>query len=578
MGSRSRGMKAIIMVATVAILALAIGVAAPAVAVPFNEADFNGYSTGNLVFAKALSTGTGADEVSLANATEGFTGAAVDSNGLNATIHNEMNRLVIPAKAGKNTYGRGSGLEVGLSKGPDDLNDLELQKAEASALPNEHNIADLLGPLSASPLAYASALHGEAEANWSNSSTCVLGKDLSNGLGYAADVQLIETGTTNETTGKFGAPLLATDAPSPERAVAQTFSHEFLDVQQNATGHPIGLKFGLSSEVRQTIAPVTLFKGTPNQITIEVGGEWVLRATAGGIPGSAFVHYGPGTVSPQIPLLRVLDVDNNILGELNVGDILPAEGLPLEIPGVISLVVGEDPRRIGDYDGTKQPLVAANGTSASAAVDVVRITALDGALADIRIGHSEVKTQVPVGGIDCGIPVTKSASPVGVTVNQDFTVTIKIDNPFGCDLTHVKVVDVVTTKGGARFQVIDTDPNANTVPDGDHLENGVITWNDIGAIPKGGTKSVKVSFTAQNVNGEGGEIIDVANVSAILGNCTGEGEGNEMVGTSLPLRVPVVLKLKLPPTGVGTSATAVLGALTLLSLAVVSIRQLRRTH
>jgi len=78
MGVRSRGRKAIIMVAAVAILALAIGIAAPATAVPFNEADFNGYATGNLVFAKALSTGTGADEVALANATEGFTGASVE--------------------------------------------------------------------------------------------------------------------------------------------------------------------------------------------------------------------------------------------------------------------------------------------------------------------------------------------------------------------------------------------------------------------------------------------------------------------------------------------------------------------
>jgi hypothetical protein len=566
-------MKAIIMVAAVAILALAIGVAAPASAVPFNEADFSGYASGNLLFAKALVTGAGADEVSLANVTEGFTGAAVNSNGLTPAIHNEMNRLVVPAQAAKKTFGRGSGVELGVNHGPDEPNDLELQKAAVSAPPDSSDVQELLG-IPGSPLLYASVLRGAAAANWSNSSTCVLGKDLSNGLGYAADLQVLETGTTNE-NGTLGAPLVAADAPNPERRVAQTFSHEFLDVQQNASGHPIGLKFGLSSEVRQTIAPITLFKGTPNQITIEVGGEWVLRATAGGIPGSAFVHYGPGTVSPQVPLLRVLDVDNNILGELNVGDILPPEGLDLTIPGVISLVVGEDPRRIGDYDVTKAPLVAANGTSASAAVDVVRVIALDGALADIRVGHAEVKTQVPVGGIDCGIPVTKTASPAGVTVNQNFTVTIKIDNPFACDLTAVKVVDAITTAGDAKFKVVSTSPTANTVPAGSNLDSGTIVWNNIGAIPKGGTKSVQVTLTAQ---GGGGIIKDIASVSSILGGCEGEGNGNELVGKSLPLQVPVVLKLKLPPTGVGTSATTVLGALALLSLAGVSIRQLRRSH
>ena len=106
--------------------------------------------------------------------------------------------------------------------------------------------------------------------------------------------------------------------------------------------------------------------------------------------------------------------------------------------------------------------------------------------ADIRIGHMEVKTQVPAGGIDCGIPVTKSASPPGVTVNQSFVVTIKIDNPFGCDLTAVKVVDDITTRGDARFQVVDTNPNANTVPSGSNLDSGTIVWNNIGSIPKGG--------------------------------------------------------------------------------------------
>jgi hypothetical protein len=569
MGSRSRGMKAIIMVAAVAILALAIGVAAPATAVTFNDADFGGYATGNVLFAGALSQGTGADELKLVNVTEGFTGAGVDSNGLSPAIHNEMNRLVVPATAAKKTYGRGSGVELGVEKGPDDPNDLELQIAHAAAPPDSSEIQDLLGPLSAPPLLYASALHGEANANWSNTSTCVLGKDLSNGTGNAADLQLLDTGTAEG--DKLGAPLVATDADPahPERSVAWSKSRTYLTPQTGPNAIPG--HFGLTSEVRMTIAPVTL----GDAITVEFLGEWVLKVTAGGVPGSSSVHYGPGEVSPQTHVLRIIN-GNDVPFELTLQQLLGDTGLtPPSIPGILELAVGEDPRAIGG-DADSSPSVSA--TAASAAVDVVRLKLADGALGDIRLGHMEVKAHVPAGGIDCGIPVTKSASPVGVTVNQDFTVTIKIDNPFGCDLTHVKVVDVVTTKGGARFQVIDTDPNANTIPDGDHLENGVITWNDIGAIPKGGTKSVRVSFKAQNVNGEGGEIIDIANVSALLSNCTGEGNGNELVGKSLPLHVPVVLKLKLPPTGVGTSATAVLGALTLLSLAVVSIRQLRRTH
>jgi hypothetical protein len=569
-------MKAIVAVAAVAILALAIGVAAPASAVPFNQADFSGYASGNLLFAKALTSGTGTpDEVMLANVTEGFTGSAVDSNGIK-TIHNEMNRLVVAGNAAKKTAGRGSAVELGIAKGPDDLNDLELFKAEVQAPPDAADSNELTGdePLSISPLVYASVLRGAAVANWSNTATCVLGEDLSSGLGYVADVQLLEGGETNE-DGTFGAPVVATDAPSPDRAVAHTFSHEFLDVQQTKAGKPLGLKFGLSSQVRQTIAPITLFKGTPQQITIEVGGEWILEATAGGVPGSAFIRHGVGEVGSQVPLLKILDADNAILEELDLHDIpiFPPEGLEVNIPGVISLVIGEDPRPIGDYDGTHLAPADPKGLSASAAADVVRIIAIDGQLADIRVGHAEVKAQVPEGGIDCGIPVTKSASPKGVTVNQNFVVTIKIDNPFGCDLNHVKVTDDITTQGDAKFQVVDTNPNANQVPAGSNLDSGKIVWNDIGSIPKGGTKSVTTTIKAQ---GGGGIITDIAHVSATAGNCDGEGEGNNLVGNSRPLKVPVVLKLKLPPTGVGTSTATMIGALALLSLAGVAIRQLRR--
>lgn len=569
------GRKAVFVLAAVAILTLSFSVL-PASAVPFDEADFNGYATGNDLYIDALSSGTGADEIKLANVTEAFTGAAVDSRNIEA-IHNEMNRLVAPA--GKKTYGRGSGVELGIQKAPDDVNDLTLEIAEASAPPDSVDSHSLLEvPLS--PVLYADTLRGRAEANWSSDETCVLGKDLSNGLGFAEDAQILETGTTNA-DGTMGAPLVASDAPNPERRVAQTFSHTFLDVQQNTAGAPIGLKFGLSSEVRETIAPVTLFKGTPNQLTIEVAGEWILRSTAGGINGSAHNHYGVGEVGTQTPLLRVLDVDNDILGQINLHDfpIIPPEGLILDIPGVISIAIGEDMRAIGDpADPESSPTALGNGTLASAAVDVVRVTALDGALADIRVGHMETKAQVPLGGIDCGIPVSKTARPPSVTVGQNFVVTIKVENPFNCDMTQVVVRDDITTTGGARFRVVSTNPPANTVPGDSNLDSGTIIWNNPfpNGIPAMSFKLITVTLQAQ---GSAGIIEDIANVSSTLAGCEGEGDGQELVGKSLPLRVPVstVLDTDLPPTGVGTTGTAALGALMLLSLAGVTIRQIRRT-
>ena len=555
----------IVAAALAAVLAVAIG-AMPASAVPFNTADFAGLATGQVLHADALH----ATGVNVANVEEAWSGAVVDSQGIGET-RNEMNRIVAPAQASKKSFGRGSGLELGLGVDDDTANDLQLQIAEAAAPPSSGPIFEELLGLPATPLAYASVLRGAAEANWNNSSTCVFGKDLANGLGYAADVQLIETGETNE-DDTLGTPLISVDSRTtdPSRRVAQSFSHNFLDVQQNEAGNPIGLKFGVSSEVRMNIAPVTLMNGA---LTLEFLGEWVLRATAGGIPGSAHVHYGPGEASPSTPILRIIQ-DGEVSDILSFQDLLMNEGLAVEIPGVLEVRVGEDPRALGNPDPESTPVIAANGTTASAALDVVKVTVLDGEALDLRFGHMEVAARVPAGGIDCGVPVTKTASPQGVTVDQAFTVSIKIDNPFGCDMEVVKVTDVITTEGDAKFEILDTNPNANTVPSGANLDSGTIVWNNVGPIAAGSSKTITVSIRAQ---GGGGIIEDIATAAATMGNCEGEGEGSQLVGSSLPLQVPVVLKEKiLPKTGVGSDA-AILIALAMLSLAAIGVRQLRRT-
>ncbi|MGH2792743.1 MAG: hypothetical protein ACRDKG_00410 [Actinomycetota bacterium] len=551
--------------ATLVVAILAITVAAiPVSAVPFNEADFSGYATGQVLHVDTLA----ASGVELAQASEAWTGSVVDSKGITQIV-NEVDNIVFPAAANKRTAARGSGLELGLGVDQATENQLQLQIAKAAAPPNTSVVEEIPpGGLSIPPLAYASLLRGQADANWSDSSTCVLGKDLASGIGYAADVQLVDTGAGNE-DGTLDAPLLAVDAEptDPDRSVAFSQSHNFLAVQQNAAGAPLGLKFGLASEVRMTIAPVTIADG----VTLELLGEWVLRAMAGGVPGSAHVHFGPGEVSPQTPILNIIQdgVDNIIV---SLQDILGDEGIVIPIPEVAEIRIGQPPHAIGDQDAP--PSIAANGTSASAAIDIVSVELLNGDLADLRFGHMEVSAQVPVGGIDCGVPVSKTASPKGVTVGQAFTVSIKVDNPFGCDMTAVKVVDNITTEGSAKFQVLSTNPPANQVPAGSNLDEGTIVWDNIGPIPKGGSKTVTVSIRAQ---GGGGIIKDIATASALLGNCEGEGDGSTLVGNSLPLEVPVVLTVKdLPETGLGTSGALYLSAIAMLGLAAVGIRSLRR--
>jgi len=579
MVSRSRwGRKAVFGVAAVAILALSFSAtAAFAGAVTFKDAQFSGYSSGTVAHADLLQMG----DSRLVNADEAFTGASVNTAGLPA-ITNELERVVSPANADKKSYGRGAGIDVGINQSPSlDGKILLAGKSESAAPPTTNlDTKDLLsGNIPANPLLYASLLRGQSRAQW-DPDVCPTG-DISFGRGSAADVQLLSTtGSNVGDTGLLDKPLVATDSSIEDqgRTVASSYSHEFLGPQTNSSGAKIGAPgaFGLTSEVRMTIAPVTLLKGTPNEFTIEFLGEWVLSAVAGGIPGSAYIHYGPGAVNPQTPVLSL--IRNGVVSRIiTLQQILGNEGIDIPIPNVADIRVGEDPRALGNSDPNSTPQVAGDGTSASAALDVVKVTLLETGsthAADIRIGHMEVKAQVPVNGIDCGIPVTKSANPPGVEVSQSFIVSIKIDNPFGCDLTAVRATDDITTRGDARFEVTGTSPTADTVPAGSNRASGMIIWNNIGSIPKGTSKTITTTIKAE---GGGGEIDDVANVSAVLGGCEGQGEGNQMVGKSIKLRVPVVLKLKLPPTGVGTSTATFLVALTLISLAGVTIRQMRRT-
>ena len=77
---------------------------------------------------------------------------------------------------------------------------------------------------------------------------------------------------------------------------------------------------GVKSTTTTQITAIRLFKGTANQLTINVLAPPVVTATATGKPGGAKVEYSE-------PVLQVLDADGNVIGELNAADI------NLEIPG-----------------------------------------------------------------------------------------------------------------------------------------------------------------------------------------------------------------------------------------------------
>src|SRR5438105_4746462 len=316
------------MISALALATVGAGLAAPSLAagpIPFSSAVFNAYSTGTVVHADALTAG--ATGPVLADAEEAFSGATVASKGTGTiagqgptgtaagTVVNEVKQVVqpklpianAPKAVGDKSFARGSGLEASLGQSLPGTNPatIPINTVQVSSPPKSDDVKEI-GPVPADPLAYASLLRGEGHTDWFDD-TCILGKPISQGIGFAADAQLLNAGPG---TLPNGHPVIAADAPTPERRVAQSLSQTVFVPQTDKDNKVVGTAFGLASETRQTIAPVTLFKNTPNQVTIEVAGEWVLQAIAGGLPGTARVVYAPaGSPTPTTPLIRIVPVD-----------------------------------------------------------------------------------------------------------------------------------------------------------------------------------------------------------------------------------------------------------------------------
>ena len=499
------------------ILATYVGVApAHAAGVPFTQAAFSGSAIGSALHTDALNSGS----TRVANADISLASSAVNSKGLTAAATNENGRTINPALgANKFSYGRGAGVEVGLAADPGQDGQIILAgKSEGSAPPNHHD-SKQVGPINAAPVVYASAAQGTSDALW-NTETCILGDDISRGIGYSADAQLVDTGSGS--APDLNVPLAAVDAPDGRRNVVQSLAHETL--LPNSKGD-----FGLQSQVEQTLAPITLFRGSPNEVTFEIGGEWVLTTFASGVPGESKVTYHPlkndGTpADPDTEILRIIQ-GGSVTKILSFQDLFGDTGLDqLNIPGVLEVAIGEDPRAIGG-DASTKPSIAADGTSISAAVDVLRIKLADGALGDIRAGHMEAKATVPSGGVNCPIPVTKSTGGL-VTIDQNsapgglFVTTITVKNAFACPLENVSLTDDIHRKtGDLTFEIAETD-SRNDPKKGaganftrQSSTQSTASYPNLGTIPVGGSKVVNV--VTHVING-GGVIEDIATAKGDL--------------------------------------------------------------
>ena len=93
----------------------------------------------------------------------------VNSTGLNGTVNNQFGQAVGPPQPGKNAYGRGAGVEVGLltpTVQAVDLNQIKLtQVAEANAAPPSPLVTKEI-PIDLPGLLTASTARGQAQATY----------------------------------------------------------------------------------------------------------------------------------------------------------------------------------------------------------------------------------------------------------------------------------------------------------------------------------------------------------------------------------------------------------------------------
>ena len=429
---------------------------------------YTGYSNGTLEYVHALNLDPVVAKAGLGQSAAGVQMPAPLGT---AAVHDQLKQpTLIKPTAGKTAFGHAVGANVGILEGiGDEPAPIEDALSEAtSPAPSTDGPKELLD-VPVSPVLHASLLRTSAAANTLADGSCVFGKDLGMGTAEVTNAQVLT-------------PDPAT-AVVETNSVSQSISHERLV--------KVGANNGLLSATAQYLAPVQILKGTPAEVDIQVLGNHTIEldAQAGGAPGTSTVTYGMPGVSGTTPVVRITIGGTEVIN-LTSQDVFGTQGFILPL-GIADITIGGQAHSLTGLEGT-QPTKAANGTSASAAADFIRVSipgrlpvpgngqvfgtgspfeplnaalgpivtglapltgglqsALNGLdLEDLRIGHLEATATVPVGGIDCSTDDTnpldesrKDVSATNVTAGQTFNYTIRVPNRGTAPVTNVTVTD-----------------------------------------------------------------------------------------------------------------------------------------
>lgn len=377
------------------------------------------------------------------------------------------------------------------------------------------------------PVVKADTLRAEAAAR-AVSTGCVIGDDLARAEASADDSDVADTDFDPEKTN----PLLSLSADDPGRAVSTSKSRTYLVPIAGQPG-----RFGAVAEIRQTIAPVTFgIPGSDEKFTIEVAGEWVMRASSDGSKGA--VSLGPeNSEDYDRPVLRLFQGED--LVAVGLDDLGDRAGIFIDGEPVGDIRVGGESRAILGRPDSKPTQTS---TRVSAASDVVVVRLFE-PHAEMRIGHMEVGLAVPVGGVQCpGIKLTKTSDPASVRPGDTFSWNIAVSNPNDCLLDQVKVTDTPAATPGVDWKAVTSVPRANRASDGS------LVFENIGALATGETRPLKLNAQVEPESALG-SITNRATATGVCGEAPVAGTAETKTGIGMVL-VPAVPG---PSPGIATS-------------------------
>jgi hypothetical protein len=421
--------------------------------------------------------------------------ALVKSDGLPAGPHND---------AGKRSAARAANLDAPLLAGNVDLSGL-IVESKQQAPPTNANADEqsLTGPIDLSPVASLELAKASSHAVWGASDTaCVApGTPIATSRSTVLDANILGVGDP------IGDALIS--VVNDQGGAAYTNSSVGLS---NVAGQS---NKGITSTQLDQLTGVVLFKGSANELTLNVAAPPTISAVATGNAATSTVTYN----TPTVQIVQ----GGSVTDVLNISN----PGVTIEIPP------GPSPAfllrlTLGELENVVKTNTQASGNTALLHLELLTVVG-QLTLAEAEIAPMSVNATVPAGGVDCGGagngPLSNlqvDSSTGTVLPGGEFQYVVTVPNIGPCAVDHVHVTLTVTGPDGSTI--------TSAIPTPNTITGLKVDWPDIGTIQPGALKTLKATIKVPTNAPVGAHYTGVAHAS---GTCSGQ--NTEADATSGPI-------------------------------------------